>query len=65
MPIYDYQCARCLCVSEVLQKHTDPPPVCKPCDIAMIRQVGAPSFRLDGDGWAHDNYGLTTGAKNE
>jgi len=73
MPIYEYKCDGCGHRLEVLQKHDDPPPVCAPCDEEvmmetasdplpdtpyMSRQVSASSFRLEGHGWARDNYGL-------
>jgi putative FmdB family regulatory protein len=65
MALYEFQCDSCGHRLEVLQKHSDPPPVCGPCDEAlpdetpyMTRQVSVSSFQLAGDGWARDNYGL-------
>ncbi len=65
MPLYEYKCQACGHRVEVLQKHSDPAPVCGHCDEGlppetpyMARQVSVGSFHLAGDGWARDNYGL-------
>jgi len=63
VPIYEYKCDGCDKRVEVLQKHTDPAPSCDACTEQMDRQVSRCSFKLDGAGWARDNYGLTTEAK--
>ena len=64
MPIYEFKCNTCVNKVERLQKHSDPPPVCEPCDDQfpdetphMDRQVSISSFKLKGPGWSFDGYG--------
>lgn len=59
MPVYEYKCPHCDDRVEVLQKHSDPEPVCRRCGSKpkMDKQVSLTSFRLVGSGWAADGYG--------
>ena len=61
MPLYEYKCEQCGKLIEVLQKHSDPAPVCDDDGQEMARQVSVTSFQLSGQGWAKDNYGLKNG----
>jgi len=61
MPIYEWKCMSCGETTEVLQKYSDPPPVCeseecKNSSAGMIKVLGRTSFILKGPGWARDNY---------
>lgn len=59
MPIYEYKCAACEKVTEVLQKLNDPPPPsCPHCGEkdCMKKQVTAASIELKGGGWFADGY---------
>lgn len=56
MPIYDYECRLCGEVTEVIQRHADPPPKC--CGKRTKRMVSKTSFALKGGGWYIDHYGL-------
>ena len=60
MPLYEYECESCGKQEEALQRHGDPPPVCKQCEEEMKKRVSLTSFSLEGSGWAKDNYGLST-----
>ena len=53
MPIYEYQCAHCQHVFELMQKITDKPAIhCDQCgQDKVVRQVSATGFQLKGTGW--------------
>lgn len=53
MPLYDYECQRCLRTFEFLQQRRDDHPTsCKLCGFFDVRRlVSVASFRLKGDGW--------------
>jgi len=58
MPIYEYQCAECEHVEEVIQKVSDEPlSVCPACNKpALKKKVSASGFRLSGDGWYETDF---------
>ena len=58
MPIYEYGCAKCGHVMEVLQKMTDPAPAkCENCGSKRVSRVmSRTSFQLKGDGWYITDY---------
>jgi putative FmdB family regulatory protein len=59
MPIFEYRCAACGHLEEVLQKHTDPaPPSCAKCHAAstMSKELSLSAFHLKGGGWYKDLY---------
>lgn len=58
MPIYEYQCAACGDLHEVLQKISDPPLTdCPACGRATLRKkVSAVAFRLKGSGWYETDF---------
>ncbi len=58
MPIYEYQCAECKHIEEVIQKISDEPlTVCPACNKpALKKKVSASGFRLSGDGWYETDF---------
>ena len=58
MPIYEYQCAECEHIEEVIQKVSDEPlVVCPACDKpALKKNVTAAGFRLSGGGWYETDF---------
>ena len=58
MPLYEYKCATCGDVFEVMQKFSDEPLHVHPgCGGAVERLVSAPSLRFKGTGWYVTDYG--------
>ena len=53
MPIYEYQCAACSKVTEMLQKFSDPAPSkCEACGGGPLQKlISQSSFVLNGTGW--------------
>jgi putative FmdB family regulatory protein len=53
MPIYEYQCAACGKVAEILQKLSDPAPSkCESCGSGPLSKlISQTSFVLNGTGW--------------
>lgn len=57
MPIYEFNCAKCGKLTEVVQRVSDPPPPCPHCGSKrMTRAVSRTSFHLKGGGWYADLY---------
>ena len=58
MPIYEYQCEKCLHELEVLQKMSDDPLVhCPDCgEPSLQKELSAPKFRLKGQGWYETDF---------
>jgi len=58
MPIYEYGCAKCGEITEVIQKVDDPAPAkCPQCGSKKLsRVVSRSSFQLKGGGWYSDLY---------
>lgn len=62
MPLFEYRCATCGHLEEVLQKHGEPAPdPCPACGRAatMSKEVSLTSFQLKGGGWYKDLYSST------
>ena len=60
MPIYEYQCAECGQLEEVVQKLSDPPlSTCSGCSGKMQKIMSQSSFHLKGGGWYADAYSST------
>jgi putative FmdB family regulatory protein len=62
MPIYEYACAQCGKVTDVLQKVSDPAPAtCVNCSAqgTLSKVVSRSSFVLKGGGWYSDLYSST------
>jgi len=53
MPIYEYKCAACGKVTEMLQKFSDPAPAkCEACGSGPLNKLmSQTSFVLQGTGW--------------
>jgi putative FmdB family regulatory protein len=57
VPIYEYQCAKCDRVIEVMQKITDEPlQKCPYCKGNLRRLISLNSFHLKGNGWYVTDY---------
>jgi putative FmdB family regulatory protein len=58
MPFYEYECASCKSVSEVMQKISEAPlkkcPVCGKSTLKKL--ISAPVFRLKGGGWYETDF---------
>lgn len=58
MPIYEYQCRKCLKAFEVVQKVSDPElKSCKFCKGPVKRMMSVTTFHLKGSGWYVTDYG--------
>ena len=58
MPMYEYKCASCGDVFEVIQKFSDEPLHVHPgCGGAVERLISAPSLQFKGSGWYVTDYG--------
>ena len=57
MPIYEYRCASCGEVTEVLQKlHDKPLKRCAKCSGGLEKLISRSSFHLKGTGWYVTDY---------
>lgn len=58
MPLYEYKCAVCGDVFEVIQKFTDKPLHEHPgCGGAVERLISPPALQFKGSGWYVNDYG--------
>ncbi|TYT75060.1 FmdB family zinc ribbon protein [Desulfobotulus mexicanus] len=58
MPIYEYECAQCGQVMDVLQKISDPPlTTCQGCGGSVRKVMSQTTFHLKGGGWYVTDYG--------
>ena len=59
MPIYEYECADCGLVDEVVQKMSDKPLAkCRKCSSGQVKKlISNTAFHLKGGGWYADSYG--------
>ncbi len=58
MPIYEFSCAKCGKLAEVMQRVGERPPPCPNCGSKrMTREVSRTAFHLKGGGWYADLYG--------
>lgn len=63
MPLYEYRCAQCNGVLEVLQKFSDTPlTVHEGCGGVLQRLISAPGLHFKGTGWYVTDY-AKSGAK--
>ena len=62
MPLYDFGCEECGYIEEILVPSSGSSEIvltCPECEKeAMKRQVSLSSFKLEGEGWYKDGYGL-------
>lgn len=56
MPLYEYQCTACGEKLEIRATINQEAPGCPVCGGTTERAVSSSSFRLNGSGWAKDNY---------
>ena len=57
MPLYEYQCAKCGKVFEVIQKYSDSPlTVHEGCGGEVVKLLSAPAFHFKGSGWYATDY---------
>ena len=57
MPIYEFKCARCGNLAEIVQRVGARPPPCPACGSKrMARAVSRTAFHLKGGGWYADLY---------
>lgn len=62
MPIYEYECAECGKIDEVVQKMSDKPLVeCRHCSGRVNKLISHTAFHLKGGGWYADSYGSKSG----
>jgi putative FmdB family regulatory protein len=68
MPIFEYRCAACGHLEELLQKHNDPAPdVCPECGAgqSMAKEISRAAFHLKGGGWYKDLYASSSPDKKD
>ena len=57
MPLYEYQCADCGQLTEVIQKFSDEPlSTCSDCGGPIERLLSAPAIQFKGSGWYVNDY---------
>jgi len=57
MPLYEYQCADCGGIEEVIQKFSDAPlTTCRHCSGKLSKIISQSSFHLKGTGWYVTDY---------
>jgi len=62
MPIYEYECAQCGAIEEVIQKFSDEPlSTCKRCSGKLTKLMSQSSFHLKGSGWYVTDYANKSG----
>jgi putative FmdB family regulatory protein len=65
MPLYEYECATCQKVHEVMQKFADAPLTeCPECKGPVAKLISRSSFALKGSGWYTSDY-KRAGRKDE
>ena len=64
MPLYEYQCQKCGCRFERIQKFSDPDPKkCPNCGAGRVeRLLHAPAVQFKGTGWYVTDYARKSGA---
>ena len=62
MPLYEYQCPKCGCRFERIQKFSDPDPKkCPNCGAGKLeRLLHAPAVQFKGSGWYVTDYARKT-----
>jgi len=66
MPIYEYACAACGRVTEVIQRLDEAPLTeCPECGGAVKKLLSAPAFQFKGEGWYVTDYARKGGGKGE
>jgi putative FmdB family regulatory protein len=58
MPLYEYECTKCGHLTELLQRHGDPPlESCPQCGGTVRKLFSAPAVQFKGTGWYVTDYG--------
>lgn len=66
MPLYEYRCAQCGKVFEIIQKFSDAPlETHEECGGKVERLISAPSFQFKGSGWYVTDYAKGSSSKPE
>ncbi|MFN7992347.1 MAG: FmdB family zinc ribbon protein [Bryobacteraceae bacterium] len=66
MPMYEYKCASCGTVFEVIQKFSDQPLREHPgCGGVVERLISAPALQFKGTGWYVTDYGKNGSSHSE
>jgi putative FmdB family regulatory protein len=61
MPLYEYECASCQKIHEVMQKFSDQPlQQCPDCGAEVRKLMSMSSFSLKGSGWYSTDYKKTS-----
>jgi putative FmdB family regulatory protein len=57
MPIYEYECAKCGKIEEIIQKFSDRPlNKCRLCSGKLHKLISHNNFQLKGSGWYVTDY---------
>lgn len=57
MPIYEYECAKCGHIHEIMQKMSDKPLTkCPQCSGKLHKLISQSAFHLKGSGWYVTDY---------
>lgn len=65
MPVYEYECGRCIKVFEIQQRIADAPlAVCPDCGGEVRKLISRSSFQLKGGGWYSDGYSCGSTGKS-
>ncbi len=66
MPIYEYECARCGNIEEVLQNFSDKPlKKCRNCSGKLHKLISQSTFHLKGTGWYVTDYASKSQSNNQ
>jgi putative FmdB family regulatory protein len=66
MPIYEYECTKCGCRIEAVQKVGDPPlRTCKKCGGALKKLISSPAIQFKGSGWYITDYAKKSAPRDE
>ena len=66
MPLYEYRCAQCGKVFEVIQKFSDTPlETHEECGGKVERLLSAPALQFKGSGWYITDYARNSSSKSE
>ncbi len=65
MPLYEYECAQCKKVLEIIQKFSDAAlTACPTCGQPVKKLISRSSFELKGTGWYASDYKKGGGSGN-
>ena len=66
MPLYEYECAKCGNIEEVLQNFSDKPlKKCRNCSGKLHKLISQSTFHLKGTGWYVTDYASKSQANNQ